>query len=155
MKSLRPLLLTLVLATATLLTACSADDTPAPVPPYQPGQVAQLIELALADFDANPHITREVELVRPGSLIVSLETGTSPGMAWADPAEISSPVIAEVSHALTTPVTGTVAAAAGPVRDVWVFDSVESGNGLVRFVYGPPGQDGGAHWTLTVYITVK
>jgi hypothetical protein len=157
MRYLKSLLVTIVLLGTVLAAGCaSGQKVLTPVPPYHGGQEAEMVELTLADFTANPHITREIELVRPGSLIVSLETNEAPGQAWNEQAEVSSPVVAQVSHALATPAPpDDDAPAPATLRDVWVFDSLEAGAGLVRFVYGDPGAESGVRWTLTLYLTVQ
>ena len=156
MRHLTALLAAVILASAMLATGCgSGETTTSSVPPLQGGPQAVMVELGQADFDANPHITREIELVRPASLIVSLETGSYASLIWNEEAEISSPVVAQVSHALATPVPDETANVSPPDRDVWVFDSLQAGDGMVRFVYGEAGTDTGVRWTLTVYLTVK
>lgn len=156
MKMLRNLLLAVALLGLAAAAACASNDTPsAPMPKYNGGEAAKMIELGVDDFEANPHLIREVELVRPGSLIVSLETSNATGLAWVEAAEISSPVVTQFSHALTTSVAAPGAAiAAEPVKSVWVFDSAVAGDGLIRFVYARPGAES-PHWTLTIYLTVK
>ena len=156
MGTFRTILLAAIMLGIALAGGCASSNTPpSSVPNYHGGEQAKLIELTTADFDTNPHITREVSLARPASLIVSLETGSYASLIWNEEAEISSPVVAQVSHALATPVPDETANVSPPDRDVWVFDSLQAGDGMVRFVYGEAGTDTGVRWTLTVYLTVK
>ena len=115
-----------------LLAGCKTEATPETnVPPLHGGQEAQMIELSGDDFAAQNHITKVIELIRPGSLIVSLGANPTTGFEWGD-AEISdSAVVAEQSFVYVPPQTESTAVGA-PGKSVWVFDSQQPGRARRR-----------------------
>ena len=139
-----------------LLLGCKQEAAPETnVPPLHGGQEAQMIELSEDDFAAQNHITKDVELIRPGSLIVSLGANPTTGFQWGE-AEISdTKVVAEQSHVYVPPQTdGSLAGAPG--KDVWVFDSEQAGKATIKMSYSRPWEGGGKDaWTLTINVTVN
>lgn len=151
-----------LLATAMivlLFVSCiSCTEKAAPdsnVPALHGGQEAKMIELSTDDFMADNHIARNVELIRPGSLIVSLGANPSTGFQWGE-AEINSPsIVSEQSHNYVPPQTEGPTAGA-PGKDVWVFDSVSPGKATIRMSYSRPWEGGEKdEWTLIINVTVK
>ena len=138
------------------LVGCKTEATPETnVPPLHGGQEAQMIELSVDDFSAQNHITRDIELIRPGSLIVSLGANPTTGFEWSD-AEISnSAVVSEQSFVYVPPQTeGSMAGAPG--KNVWVFDSQQPGKLSIKMSYSRPWEGGEKdQWTLTINVEVK
>ncbi|RJQ38581.1 MAG: hypothetical protein C4555_04860 [Dehalococcoidia bacterium] len=151
--------ITLTLATLLLLPVlvlgCGSNEPATPeVPPLNGGEPAKTLELTDDDFTAQAHIIKDIELTRPGSLIVSLYANPSTGFSWAESANITpAGVIEQVSHEYVTP--GTDAVGAGG-KDVWVFDSKETGSAAIGFSYSRPWEGGEKDvWTVTLNVTVK
>ena len=139
-----------------LLAGCKTEATPEThVPPLHGGQEAQMIELSVDDFAAQNHITKVIELIRPGSLIVSLGANPTTGFEWSD-AEISDPaVVAEQSFVYVPPQTESTAVGA-PGKSVWVFDSQQPGATTIKMSYSRPWEGGEKDvYTLTINVEVK
>jgi len=126
------------------------------VPPVNGGQQAKMIEFSDADFQTQKHITKDIELIVPGSLIVSLYSNQTTGFKWSENAVISqSSVIEQESHNYVSLQTGTpVLGAAG--KEVWVFNSLKPGSATIKLSYGRPWEGGEKdELTLTVNVIVK
>jgi predicted secreted protein len=142
-----------------MVAGCKADEpTNTEVPPLNGGQEAVTIELSCDDFAAQNNITRDVDIVRPGSLIVSLCSNGTTGYQWDESANISAPsVIEQVSHTFVEPQASggePVIGAAG--KDVRVFDSLEAGTATIKIGYSRPWEGGEKDaWTLTLNVTVR
>jgi predicted secreted protein len=148
--------ITLSILLTLLLVGCKAEAAPQTnVPPLHGGQEARMIELSVDDFTAQKHITRNIELIRPGSLIVILGANLSTGFEWND-AEMSDPaVITEQSFAYVPPQTEGPTVGA-PGKSVWVFDSQRAGTATIKMSYGRPWEGGEKdEWALTINVKVK
>ena len=111
------------------------------------------IELTLDDFTAQNNIVKDIVLIHPDSLIVSLGSNPSTGYQWGD-AEISAPVVEQVSRNFVEPEDAGVVGAAG--KDVLVFDSKAAGTATIKMSYGRPWESGEKDtFTLTINVTVK
>jgi inhibitor of cysteine peptidase len=145
-----------VLLLPLLITGCKAAEPAAPeVPPLHGGQEAKMIEISTDDFGAQPHVTRDVELIRPGSLIISLGANPTTGFQWGEADISDTAVITQQSHNFVPPQTeGPLAGAPG--KDVWVFDSAAPGKATIKMSYSRPWEGGEKDvWTLAVNVTVK
>jgi inhibitor of cysteine peptidase len=119
---------------------------------------AVTIELSCDDFAAQNHITRDVELSRPGSLIVNLCSNPTTGFSWGETAEISAPsVIEQESHSFVEPQAGgDVPIVGAPGKDVWVFNALKAGTATISMSYSRPWEGGEKDaWTLVLNVTVK
>ncbi len=149
-------IIALILLPVILLAGCKTDVTPeTPVPPLNGGQEAQMIELSIEDFSHRNHITRDIELIRPGSLIVSLGANPTTGFQWSN-AEISNTdTVTEQSFVYVPPQTeGT--AVGTPGKNVWVFDSQQPGISTIKLGYSRPWEGGEKDiFTLIINIDVK
>jgi predicted secreted protein len=146
-----------VLLLPLLVIGCKEEEPAAPeMPALNGGQEAVLIEISCDDFMAQNHMTRDVQLIRPGSLIVSLCSNPTTGFQWAE-AENSNPsAVLEVSHNFVEPQATGEPVVGAPSKDVWVFDSQNPGSATVKMSYGRPWEGGEKdEWTLTLNITVK
>ena len=119
-------------------------------------QPAVTLELTYDDFTAQTHITKDVEITRPGSLIMTLYSNPSTGFGWGESANVTpAGIIEQVSHNFVTPQSsGDIVGAGG--KDVWVFDSKEAGSTTINFAYSRPWEGGEQNiWTVTLNVTVK
>ncbi len=151
--------LTVVLCLPLLALGCRASG---PVPPAMPalkgGQEAALIEISYDEFSAQNHMTRNIELIWPGSLIVRLYSNPTTGFQWTESANISSnAVIIQESHVFVPPQAQSGAPVAGAGgKEVWVFNTVKEGTSTIKMSYNRPWEGGEKNvWTLTLNLTVK
>ena len=156
MKRISILIVISILLLPLMILGCKSEKSPGTsVPALHGGQEAKMIELSTDDFMAQNHITKDIELIRPGSLIVSLGANPSTGFEWGE-AEVSNPsVVSEQSHNFVPPQTvgSTVGA---PGKDVWVFDSIAPGGATIKMSYSRPWEGGEKdEWTITINVTVK
>lgn len=151
-----------ILATILLLQGlvfgCQTEEPATPeVPALNGGEPAVTVELSYDDFTAEAHITKDVEVNQPGSLIVTLYSNPTTGFQWGETAEVSqTEVIEQISHEFVEPQASGEALAGAPGKDVWVFDSKQAGSATVKFSYGRPWEGGEKdEWTVTLNVTVK
>jgi predicted secreted protein len=160
MKKLLIFSLIAILLIPLLALGCKSEESPVPpsdVPALHGGQEAKTIDISIDEFTAQNHLTRDVELIRPGSLIVSLGSNPTTGFQWGE-AEISAPaVVAQQSHNFVEPQSSNNESVVGaPGKDVWVFDSKEAGTATIKTSYSRPWEGGEKDvWTLTINVTVK
>ena len=153
----RYLVLTIVLislAVISILTGCNDEekDTDS-MPALHGGQEAKMIELSTDDFATSNHIVKNIDLIQPGSLIVSLGANPTTGFEWQDVVIDDNTVIIEQSHNYVPPQTDVVGA---PGKDVWVFDSQKAGETIIKMSYSRPWEGGEKdEWTLTISVSVK
>ena len=123
------------------------------IEPSPPDTQAKTIELTLDDFSAQNNIVKDIQLTRPGSLIVSLGSNASTGYQWGE-AEISDATkVTQASRNFLEPQT-TLVGAAG--KDVWTFDAKAAGTTTIKMSYGRPWEGGEKNaFTLTINVTVK
>jgi inhibitor of cysteine peptidase len=144
--------LLLVVGCGTTDNLSPATTTPGTVPPLHGGEEAKMIEITADDFAANPAQVRDIELVIPGSLIVTLAANPTTGYSWTENATISVPVVNQSSYAFVAPISDAVGA---PGKSVWVFDSEQTGTGTITLSYARPWESTPPVWTLTINVTVK
>src|SRR4030042_3569831 len=131
-----------ILLLPLLMIGCNTEEPP-----------AKTIELTIDDFTAQNNICKDIELIRPGSLIVNLGSNPTTGYQWGE-AEISAPVVEQVSRNFVAPEDTGVVGAGG--KDVWVFDSKEAGTATIKMSYGRPWESGEKDtFTLMINVTVK
>jgi inhibitor of cysteine peptidase len=148
-----------ILLIPLLIAGCKKEEAPAPeMPALNGGQEAKMIELTTDDFMAQNHIVKDIELIRPGSLVVSLGANPTTGFQWGETAEVSEPsVVKQVDHNYVEPqASGEEPVVGAPGKDVWVFDSQNAGAATIKMSYGRPWEGGEKDaWTLTINVTVK
>ena len=127
------------------------------MPALDGGREAVMVELSCDDFASRKHITKEIEVIRPGSLIVSLCSNPTTGFQWGEAVVSETNVIVEQSHNFVEPQSGGDEPIVGaPGKDVWVFDSQKAGTSVISMSYGRPWEGGEKdEWTLTLNVTVK
>ena len=146
----------LCLLSVFLLAGCKAEaPQETSVPPLHGGHEAKMIELSADDFAAQSHITKDIKLIRPGSLIVSLGANPTTGFEWSDAEVSDSAVVNEQSFVYVPPQTeGPIAGAPG--KNVWVFDSGQPGTSVIKMGYSRPWEGGEKDvWTITINVSVE
>jgi inhibitor of cysteine peptidase len=165
MKKIIAVCLASLLLLPLLIVGCNKEETTTPttttpttsVPALNGGQEAKQIELTIDDFTNEKNMVKDVELILPGSLIVTLGANPTTGYQWGD-AEISdTAVVAEASHNYVEPQSGNEEPVVGaPGKDVWVFDSKAAGTATIKMSYSRPWEGGEKdEFTLTINVTVK
>jgi len=81
MKKLIIFCLVSILLAPLFVLGCKSEEPPTPseMPALKGGQEAKTIEISIDDFTAQNYVTKDVELIRPGSLIVSLGSNPTTG----------------------------------------------------------------------------
>lgn len=144
-----------LLLVPVVVTGCQSESDEENMPALHGGQEAQMIELSTDNFATDNHITKNVTLIRPGSLIVTLGANPATGFEWEDAVIANNAVVEEQSHVYVEPQTDSNAVGA-PGKDVWVFDSLKAGETTINMSYSRPW-DGGEKdvWTLTINVSVE
>lgn len=157
MKSLLVFGLIYMLLLPLLAIGCdksTADTTTPNVPAINGGEEAKIIDITLDEFSADKNMVKNIELLKPGSLIVRLGSNESTGFTWGDAKINDTNVIIQASKDFVGPQDTGIVGAAG--TDVWVFDSVETGTATISFSYSRPWEGGEKdEFTLTINVTVK
>ena len=133
---------------------CKSNTTPSAVPPLNPGSQGRLVEVSYDDFQAQKHISQEIELNYPESLVVSLANNHSTGFQWSQNATISDAgVLSQYEHNVVPPSNSVPGA---PGKDVWTFKALKTGTATISMSYSQPWQGGTQNeWTFTLKVTVK
>jgi predicted secreted protein len=124
------------------------------VPAINGGQESKTIELTIDDFMTENNIVKNIELIRPGSLIVRLGSNPTTGYEWGE-AEINAPaVVAQASREFVGPEDTGMVGAGG--TEVWVFNAQTTGTTTIKMSYSRPWEGGEKDtFTLTINVTVK
>jgi inhibitor of cysteine peptidase len=123
------------------------------VPALHGGEEAQTIDLTLGNFSVENNLVKNIELNKPGSLIVMLESNPTTGYEWAEAVINDKEIITQADRNFVAPKTD-MAGASG--TDVWTFDSLKEGTTTIKFSYGRPWEGGEKDtYTLTINVTVK
>jgi inhibitor of cysteine peptidase len=158
--------LVIILVLPLLVLGCQKEEpteqpTPSSVPALNGGQEAKTIEISTDEFAAAKDIVRDVELIYPGSLIVTLGANPTTGFQWDEEAAIAQiikgePIIEQVSHNYIEPEQGEEPLVGAPGKDVWVFDTKATGTTTLKFSYSRPWEGGEKdEWTLRLNVTIK
>ena len=130
------------------------DSSSVVMPPLDNGVKGILFEVTCDEFTANPHITEEVEITFPGSLVINLCTNPSTGFTWEEVTIENESVIyqTERNH-VSSEAVGVVGASE---KEVWSFNSSSSGITTLRFEYSRPWEGGEQdEWTMELTVEVK
>ena len=157
--------LVIILTLPLLVLGCAKEEpaqqpSPSSVPALNGGQEADMIEISTDEFAADKNIVRDIEVVRPGSLLVSLGANPTTGFQWDENPSVSTSggqeIITQISHQYVEPEQGEEPLVGAPGKDVWVFDSKNPGTATIKFSYSRPWEGGEKdEWTLTINVTVK
>ena len=124
------------------------------MPPLDDGTKSVLFEVTCEEFAANPHITKEVEITSPGSLVVSLCANPTTGFEWEEVEIENESVIYQTERNYVSPETSGVVGASG--KEVWSFNSSRSGTTTLIFEYSRPWEGGEKdEWTVGLTVVVK
>jgi predicted secreted protein len=157
--------LVFILVLPLLIVGCQNEKpaeqtTPTGMPSLNGGEEAKTIEISTDDFMAQKNIVKDIEITRPGSLIVSLGSNPTTGFQWGENATINTmggqEIVVQASHNYVEPKEGEEPVMGAPGKDVWVFDSKNPGTATINFSYSRPWEGGEKdEWTLTINVTVK
>jgi inhibitor of cysteine peptidase len=118
----------------------------------------ETLELSCDDFESVSHTAKVIDLVKSGTLTVTLCSNPSTGFQWNADAEISdTSVIKQDSHEFLQPLVETDEMITGaPGKEVWVFNALSEGTATISFSYSRPWEGGEKDvWTLDINITVN
>jgi inhibitor of cysteine peptidase len=142
----------------TAVSDMTKQPAPSSVAPSigQPQDVR--IEIASEEFGASKNIVKDVNLIQPGTLTVSLGSNPTTGFQWDENAVISdSSIVKQASHAYIPPQpSGDKPVVGAGGKEVWVFNSLKAGTSTLTLSYGRPWEGGEKGvWTLTLNVNVK
>jgi len=130
------------------------DSSAVVMPPLDDGVKSILFEVTCEEFAANPHITKEVEITFPGSLVVSLCSNPTTGFQWEEVKIENESVIYKTERNYVSPEAAGVVGSSG--KDVWSFNSGSSGTTTLIFEYSRPWEGGEKdEWTVGLTVVVK
>lgn len=141
---------------AAFLFGCAAPAGSS-VPPLHPPTASPVqIEVSCDEFGAQKHITKDVEVTLPASLIVSLCANPTTGFQWGENAQISdNSVMSQYEHNYVAP-QGEEPLVGAPGKDVWTFKSLKKGTTTITMEYSRPWEGGEkGEWTYTLNVIVK
>jgi predicted secreted protein len=130
------------------------DSSAAVMPPLDDGVKGIFFEITCDEFMTDPHITKEVEITFPGSLVVSLCTNPTTGFEWEEVIIENDSIIyqTERNH-VSSEAVGIVGASE---KEVWSFNSGSSGTTTLIFEYSRPWEGGEKdEWTVELTVVVK
>jgi inhibitor of cysteine peptidase len=138
--------------------AVAKEQTPVPTQPSSVEPKVVQLDISNDEFMSEKNIVKDIEIIKPGSLNVSLSSNATTGFAWSEVATISDPtVIKQESHAYIPPSAGgnpPMVGAAG--KETWVFSTLKAGQATISLNYSRPWEGGEKNvQTLTVNVTVK
>ncbi len=141
-------------AVALGVIGCSKTPSNTPMPPLNPGYQGRLVEVSYDDLLAKKHITQEIELVYPESLMVSLASNPSTGYQWSENATIGdTTVLSQTDHNVVEPANSMPGS---PGKDVWTFKPLKPGTATIILSYNQPWQGGVQNeWTFALTVVVK
>ena len=130
------------------------DSSPVVMPPLDGGVKSILFEVNCDEFAADPHITKEVEITFPGSLVVSLCANPTTGFEWEEVKIENESSIYQTERNYVSPEDAGVVGASG--KEVWSFNSGSSGTTTLIFEYSRPWEGGEKdEWTVGLTVVVK
>jgi len=130
------------------------DSSPVVMPPVDNGVKSILFEVTCDEFANDPHVTKEVEITFPGSLVVSLCANPTTGFEWEEVKIENESVIYQTERNYVSPDAAGVVGASG--KDIWSFNSGSSGTTTLIFEYSRPWEGGEKdEWTVGLTVVVK
>ena len=124
------------------------------MPPLDDGVKSILFEVTCDEFAADPHITKEVVITFPGSLVVSLCANPTTGFEWEEVKIENDSIIYQTERNYVSPDAADVVGASS--KEVWSFNSVYSGTTTVIFEYSRLWEGGEKdEWTVGLTVVVK
>ncbi|MDD5191484.1 MAG: protease inhibitor I42 family protein [Dehalococcoidales bacterium] len=137
------------------ISACSKTDAQADknVPPADNSSKSVTWEVTGDDFSAQPNIIKTIEVVYPGSVVVTLDSNATTGFSWNEQPQISDTgIVTQYDHNYVAPTATGVVGAAG--KEVWTFKPQKTGAVTISFEYSRPWE-GGEKAVRTVQLTIN
>jgi len=132
----------------------SSNSNNSNMPPLDGGVKSILLEVTCEEFTADPHVTKEVEITFPGSLVVSLCANPTTGFEWEEVKIENESIIYQIERNYVSPEAAGVVGASG--KEVWSFNSGSSGTTTLIFEYSRPWEGGEKdEWTVGLTVVVK
>lgn len=130
------------------------DESPdTNMPPLDDGTTSVQVEFSYDQLMSQKHISQNVDVELPGSLIVTLASNPSTGFQWQEAVIGNTTVLAEYSRQFVEP-QSDLAGAGG--QDVWTFKTLEKGTSTLQFQYSRPWEGGEqGEWTVDLTVSVK
>jgi len=156
MKKLLMSLCVPLLLIGVMISGCkSTDNNVNTVPPADDGTKSVSLEVTGAEFDTQSNIVKTIDVVYPGSVIISLNSNQTTGFSWsAEPVNSNPNVISQYDHNYVAPEATGVVGASG--KEVWTFKPKATGTATLTFEYSRPWEGGEkAVRTVQLTITVK
>jgi inhibitor of cysteine peptidase len=159
MKKLALIGLVSIMLLPLLIIGCkevtpTTSITPSPTPTVNGEQQDKTLDITSGDFYEQKDIVRDIELIRPGSLTVSLDSNPTTGYEWGEAKISDTTVIEQASRNFVGPEDTTMVGAGG--TDVRVFNSKAAGTATIKMSYGRPWAGGEKDtFTVTINVTVK
>lgn len=139
---------------ATTPNATEANNTLTPaVPPLNDNTASVQVEITYDQLLNEQHISKDVKVTFPGSLILILGSNPTTGFQWQTNADIgNTAVLSQYTHQFVEP-QSTLVGAAG--NDVYTFKTLAKGTSTVQLQYSRPWEGGEkAEWTVDLTVTV-
>ena len=135
--------------------SCKSEEPAATLPAKNGGVPEVLLEVSCDKFMQQKHIAKQIEVIYPGSLIVSLCSNPTTGFQWNESTQISDPsVLQQYSHSFVAPQPR--GALGAPGKDVWTFKTLNKGTSTISLEYSRPWEGGEKReWTYTLTVIVK
>ena len=143
-----------VLLGISVIGCTSEQSSNSNMPPLDDGVKSILLEVTCEEFTANPHITKEIEITFPGSLVVSLCANPTTGFEWEEVKIENESIIYQTERNYVSPEDAGVVGASG--KEVWSFNSGSSGTTTLIFEYSRPWEGGEKdEWSVGLTVVVK
>lgn len=141
-----------------LALGCDKQVPTEPVMPDLPTvPESDTLELSCDDFASVSHAGKVIDIMKSGSLTVTLCSNPSTGFQWEANPEISDEsVIKQESHEFIQPLVDAGEMITGaPGKEVWGFKALSEGTATISFSYSRPWEGGEKDvWTLVITVTV-
>jgi inhibitor of cysteine peptidase len=136
------------------LLGCKSESKSTRMPPLTSGGKSQSIEVTYQEFLEKKNISQDIEIVYPGSLVVTLASNPTTGFQWGAAKISDTAVLTQSEHNYVAPAAGSPPGASG--KDVWTFKPAGRGAAIITIGYSRPWQGGEQNeWTYTLKVTVK
>ncbi|MDD5191221.1 MAG: protease inhibitor I42 family protein [Dehalococcoidales bacterium] len=154
MKKIFTILVLPLLLVSFISSGCKSEtNTPASVAPLDDGTKSVTLAITGADFETTPNLVKTIEVVYPGSVIVSLDSNQTTGFSWtATPGNSNPEVISQFEHNYVAPENTGIVGAAG--KEVWTLKPLKQGSAVLTFEYSQPWE-GGTKAARTLQLTVN
>ena len=148
-------LVSVLIIPAVLVLGCSAQPVSEPSLPVNPPSHISM-SADYDDFQAEKHITTDINIALSGTLEVSLYSNPTTGYQWGETAQISdTSVISQDEHNYIAPQDSEEPVVGAGGKDVWTFKVLKKGTTTIIMRYNRPWESDMGEWTYTLNVTVK